>query len=57
MPFVLTGMAKAIPHVAEISRKWATTGVGLGVIPFIVHTIDSLIHYMMNNTTMNTLGE
>ena len=44
-------MARAIPHVAETSRKWATTGIGLGTIPFIVHPIDSLIHYVMDNTT------
>ena len=49
--YSLAGMAKAIPHVAETSRKWATTGIGLGTIPFIVHPIDSLIHFVMDNTT------
>ena len=45
------GLARTLPHVAETSRKWATTGIGLGVIPFIVHPIDTLIHTVMDNTT------
>lgn len=54
--YSLAGMARAIPHVAETSRKWATTGIGLGTIPFIVHPIDSLIHYVMDNTTRKYIG-
>ena len=49
--FSLVGLARTLPHVAETSRKWATTGIGLGVIPFIVHPIDTLIHTVMDNTT------
>ena len=49
--FSLVGLARTLPHVAENSRKWATTGIGLGVIPFIVHPIDNLIHFIMDNTT------
>ena len=47
----LLGLARAMPSVAESTRKWATTGLGLGVIPFIVHPIDSLVHIVMDNTT------
>jgi len=47
----LLGLARAMPSVAENTRKWATTGLGLGVIPFIVHPIDSLVHIVMDNTT------
>ena len=50
------GLARTLPHVAETSRKWATTGIGLGVIPFIVHPIDSLVHYGMDNTTRVWIG-
>jgi len=31
-------------------RKWTTTCIGLGVIPFIVSPIDHSVDYMMNNT-------
>ena len=47
----LVGLARLMPSVAENTRKWATTGIGLGVIPFIVHPIDSLVHLVMDNTT------
>ena len=47
----LYAMARAAPGVALNTRKWATTAIGLGVIPFIVHPIDSLVHYGMDNTT------
>ena len=49
--FSLLGLAKAAPQVALNTRKWAVTGLGLGVIPFIVHPIDSLVHYAMDNST------
>ncbi|KAB7502885.1 Mitochondrial fission process protein 1, partial [Armadillidium nasatum] len=32
------------------SRKWATTAVGLSCIPFIVHPIDSLVHWLMDSS-------
>lgn len=47
----LVGLARAAPHIALNTRKWMTTGLGLGVIPFIVHPIDSFVHYAMDNTT------
>ncbi|CAE1260764.1 MTFP1 [Acanthosepion pharaonis] len=31
-------------------RKWTTTFIGLGCIPFIVKPIDHSVDYMMNNT-------
>ena len=31
--------------------KLIIIGIGLGVIPFIVHPIDNLIHFVMDNTT------
>jgi len=49
-------MARTIPQVAEVRRKWITTGIGLGVIPFIVHPIDSLVHGIMDNTTRKVIG-
>lgn len=49
-------MAKTIPQVAEGTRKWMTTGIGLGVIPLIVHPIDSLVHYGMDKTTRKWIG-
>lgn len=49
-------MARTIPQVAEVRRKWITTGIGLGVIPFIVHPIDSLVHYIMDETTRKWIG-
>ena len=52
----LFAMGRAIPHVALNARKWATTAVGLGVIPFIVHPIDSAVHYGMDNTTRVWIG-
>jgi len=52
----LVGLGRALPHVAENTRKWATTGLGLGVIPFIVHPIDSMVHFAMDNTTRKYIG-
>jgi len=49
-------MARALPHVASNKRKWATTAVGLGTIPFIVHPIDNLVHFMMDKTTRVWIG-
>lgn len=31
-------------------RKWTTTAIGLGMIPFIVHPIDRLVDVLMDNT-------
>jgi len=50
-------MGRAIPNVALNSRKWATTAIGLGVIPFIVHPIDSFVHVAMDNTTRKVTGK
>lgn len=49
-------MARTIPQVAEVRRKWMTTAIGLGVIPFIVHPIDSLVHFVLDNTTRKVIG-
>ena len=38
------------------NRKWAVTGIGLGVIPFIVHPIDTGVHIVMDNTTRKLIG-
>ena len=32
--------ALATVHCFFLARKWMVTGIGLGVIPFIVHPID-----------------
>jgi hypothetical protein len=42
--------------VAETARKWMVTGIGLGVIPFIVHPIDNGVHVVMDNTTRKIIG-
>ncbi|XP_076452303.1 mitochondrial fission process protein 1-like [Babylonia areolata] len=31
-------------------RKWGTTAVGLGCIPFIVHPIDRSVNFLMDHT-------
>lgn len=49
-------MARMAPGVAETTRKWATTALGLGVIPFIVHPIDAAVHYGMDKTTRVWIG-
>lgn len=53
----LLTMARVIPQVAEVKRKWATTFIGLGVIPFIVHPIDTGVHILMDNTTRKFTGK
>ncbi len=52
----LIALAKMMPNVALSKRKWMTTGIGLGVIPFIVHPIDSFVHFAMDNTTRVWIG-
>ena len=52
----LYGLARATPQISLNARKWMTTGLGLGVIPFIVHPIDSLVHFGMDNTTRKWIG-
>ena len=47
----LFSLARVAPRVPLTTRKWITTAVGLGVIPFIVHPIDTLVHFGMDNTT------
>eukprot|EP00088_Acartia_fossae_P030147 TRINITY_DN3111_c0_g1_i15.p1 TRINITY_DN3111_c0_g1~~TRINITY_DN3111_c0_g1_i15.p1 ORF type:complete len:154 (+),score=28.74 TRINITY_DN3111_c0_g1_i15:87-548(+) len=53
----LFGLARALPTVAESSRKWAVTGLGLGSIPFIIHPIDNMVHAVMDNTTRKWIGK
>jgi len=53
----LFGLAKAVPTVAEASRKWAVTAIGLGSIPFIIHPIDNMVHTVMDNTTRKWIGK
>jgi len=53
----LVGLARTLPTVAESSRKWAVTGLGLGSIPFIIHPIDDLVHTVMDNTTRKWIGD
>lgn len=43
-------MARAIPKVPLTTRKWITTAIGLGCIPFIVHPIDSGVHFVLDNS-------
>uniref|UniRef100_A0A6A7G993 Mitochondrial fission process protein 1 n=1 Tax=Hirondellea gigas TaxID=1518452 RepID=A0A6A7G993_9CRUS len=45
--YTLAKLASKMPLTA---RKWTTTAIGLGTIPFIVHPIDNLVHYGMDNT-------
>jgi len=52
----LVGLARTIPGVAETARKWMVTGIGLGVIPFIVHPIDNGVHMVMDQTTRKVIG-
>ena len=52
----LYSLARAAPQISLNTRKWMTTGLGLGVIPFIVHPIDSLVHFGMDNTTRKWIG-
>ena len=42
--------------MTALNRKWAVTGIGLGVIPFIVHPIDTGVHIVMDNTTRKLIG-
>ncbi|XP_045593967.2 mitochondrial fission process protein 1 [Procambarus clarkii] len=43
-------MARTIPKVPLATRKWITTAIGLGCIPFIVHPIDNGVHFVMDNS-------
>jgi fission process protein 1 len=52
----LFSLAKVAPKLPLNTRKWITTAVGLGVIPFIVHPIDSGVHWGMDNTTRKWIG-
>ena len=52
----LYSLARVAPQVSLNARKWTTTAIGLGVIPFIVHPIDSLVHYGMDNTSRKWIG-
>jgi len=50
------GLAKVLPGVAETARNWMVTGLGLGVIPLIIHPIDNGVHVVMDNTTRKLIG-
>lgn len=52
----LVGLAKVAPKVPLTTRKWITTFIGLGVIPFIVHPIDNFVHFAMDNSTRKYIG-
>merc|ERR1712083_1156945 len=52
----LIGLARALPQVSLTARKWAVTGIGLGIIPFIVHPIDNGVHVAMDHTTRVWIG-
>ena len=47
---------RAAPKVPLLTRKWITTAIGLGVIPFIVHPIDSGVHAAMDLTVRKFLN-
>ena len=36
--------------VKGVARRWAPTMIGLGIIPLIVHPIDTLVHFTMDHT-------
>jgi mitochondrial fission process protein 1 len=47
----LTGwLCHRMPSLPPVAKMWVPTIVGLGVIPFIVHPIDSLVHYAMDKS-------
>ncbi|XP_076044518.1 mitochondrial fission process protein 1 [Oratosquilla oratoria] len=48
-------MAKVLPKVPLSTRKWVTSAIGLGCIPFIVHPIDSLVHFTMDSSVRKYL--
>lgn len=52
----LIGLARVAPKLSSNTRKWMTTGLGLGVIPFIVHPIDTFVHLAMDKTTRVWIG-
>eukprot|EP00128_Syssomonas_multiformis_P015213 Colp12_sorted_trinity150504_noHs@13397 len=41
-------LQRVLPNVPSSGRKWATTFVGLGMIPLIIHPIDHLVDYGMD---------
>lgn len=43
-------LAKTLPRVPLNTRKWVTTAIGLGCIPFIVHPIDTGVHWALDNS-------
>jgi len=49
-------LQKAAPKVPLLTRKWITTAIGLGVIPFIVHPIDTGVHAAMDLTVRKFLN-
>ncbi|XP_045123379.1 mitochondrial fission process protein 1-like isoform X2 [Portunus trituberculatus] len=51
----LVVLAKALPAVPLNTRKWVTTALGLGCIPFIVHPIDTGVHWAMDRSVRKYL--
>ena len=49
-------MARSVGLPAMVS-KWAPTACGLGSIPFIIHPIDNLVDFALDNTTRKLLME
>ncbi|CAB4063476.1 MTFP1 [Lepeophtheirus salmonis] len=54
--FSLMGLEKTLPKIPLSTRKWITTFIGLATIPFIVHPIDTIVHYAMDITTRKYIG-
>ncbi|KAK1948587.1 Mitochondrial fission process protein 1 [Phytophthora citrophthora] len=46
---------KAVKN-SPVVRRWAPTAIGLGVIPLIIHPIDSLVDWAMDNTVRKLLA-
>ncbi len=44
------GVLRKTTSLPSPVRKWTTTAVGLGAIPFIIKPIDRSVDFMMNKT-------
>jgi mitochondrial fission process protein 1 len=43
-------LRRAFTSLPAPARKWTVTAIGLSAIPLIIHPIDHLVDYMMDNT-------
>jgi len=43
-------LVQGMQSLPPVARKWTPTIVGLGLIPFIIHPIDTGIDYVFDNT-------